>query len=222
MTTLTSTPTTGASYEDSELAGPSSSASNLPFSPSTPSFPPPPSSSPIVQEATALARPSIIRQLTSGLTPFRTLAGALVAAQAPANGSSQNSRTPTALDLAIYGQLASVSALLQLASDSLPSVDVPLVEQHQVGQTEQVESDLTSEIEEAEMKETEIVLQECRICLGDKPINDFTEITETCDEIPGACNDCVQLWPEERLEGNMWKSVTCLNSGCDQLLQYSD
>jgi hypothetical protein len=222
MASLTSTPTNGASDEGSEAARPLSCASNQPLSSSTPSSPPPPSSPSIVQEATPLARSSIIRQLISGVTPLKTLAGALVAAQAPAAGSSRNLRTPTALDLAIYSQLASVSALLQLASDSLPVADTPSVALHQVDQTDQGESELTLEAEEAETEEADIVLQECRICLDEKPINNFTHITETCDGIPGACNECVQLWLEERMEGNTWKSLTCLSSGCDEPLQHSD
>lgn len=178
MASLTSTPTNGASDEGSEAASPLSCASNQPLSSSTPSSPPPPSSPSIVQEATPLARSSIIRQLISGLTPLRALAGALVAPQAPANGSSRNLRTTPALDLAIYSQLASVSALLQLASDSLPAADIPSVE-HQIGQTEEAEGELTTEAEEAETEEVEIALQECRICLDSKPINDFTHITGT-------------------------------------------
>jgi hypothetical protein len=146
----------------------------------------------------------------------------LVAVQPPGNASSQNLGIPTALDLAIYGQLASVSALLQLASDSLPIADIPWIEQHQVGQTAEIESELTPEAEEAETEEEVIVLQICCICLEDHPINDFTKITGTCDEIVGACNECIQLWLAEQLEGNTWKSVTCLSSGCDELLQQSD
>jgi hypothetical protein len=100
MASLTSNNTTGVSDVRSKVAGPSSPASNLPLSSSIPSSPPPPSFSSIVQEATPLARSVIIRQLMSSLTPLRTLAGALVAAQAPASESSQSLRTPTAHDLA--------------------------------------------------------------------------------------------------------------------------
>jgi hypothetical protein len=64
--------------------------------------------------------------------------------------------------------LDSVSALLQLASNSLPFADNMSVKQHQVGQTEQIESELSSEAEEAETKEAEILLQECSICLDNK------------------------------------------------------
>jgi hypothetical protein len=92
-----------------------------------------------------------------------------------------------------------VSALIQLGFDSLPVADVSSLEQHQIGQKEQIDSEPTSEAEGVGKKEAEIVLQECSICLDNKPNNNFSNITGTCDGIHGACTECVQLWLGERI-----------------------
>jgi hypothetical protein len=57
-----------------------------------------------------------------------------------------------------------------------------LVEQHQVGQTEQIESEMSSEAEEAETEEAEILLQESSICLDNKPITVLLTLRELATE----------------------------------------
>jgi len=69
---------------------------------------------------------------------MRTLAGALVAAQAPANESSQSLQTPTALDLAITVNKLQYRHSFNLHFDSLPVADVLSIERHHVSQTEQL------------------------------------------------------------------------------------
>jgi len=64
--------------------------------------------------------------------------------------------------------------------------------------------------------------RECSICVEDKTLDNFTQINARCVHQANACSGCVRSWLAGTLNGMNWNGISCLSSGCTEVVQYED